>query len=275
MLLTNITYKNSIRFSHFHDNMIQLKKVLIPNSKEQLTNMYERKLFLKNMNNHFICIAKNSYRFANKNLSNKCKIHLLPNAINFSNFNFVGKRDLKQIRLINIGSFVKKKNQSFAVHILKNLIDKGCSASLSFLGDGELKKDVERLCMSLGVKNYINFHGNVKNVREHLSESNIYLHTATYEPFGLVILEAMAAGLPVITLDGRGNKDFIEHKINGFIYDNQDEELFANTIIEIFSKKELYERVSKNGQEMAKRYDINNYTKKLMKLYKESKSSTN
>ena len=81
--------------------------------------MYERYLFLKNMNNHFICIAKNSYRYAHKNLPYKLKIHLLPNAINFSKFNFVGKRDLKQIRLINIGSFVKKKNQSFAVHILK------------------------------------------------------------------------------------------------------------------------------------------------------------
>ena len=119
MLLTNITSKNSVRFSHFHDNMIQLKRVLIPKTKDQLTNMYERKLFLKNIDNHFICIAKNSYKYANKNLSYKLKIHLLPNAINFSKFNFVGQRDLKQIRLINIGSFVKKKNQSFAVHILK------------------------------------------------------------------------------------------------------------------------------------------------------------
>ena len=49
----------------------------------------------------------------------------------------------------------------------------------------------------------------------------------------------MCSGLPVITLDGKGNKDFIEHKVNGFIYDNQDEELFANTIIELFTKGAL------------------------------------
>ena len=107
--------------------------------------------------------------------------------------------------------------------------------------------------MSLGVKNYINFHGNVKNVKEHLSESNIYLHTATYEPFGLVILEAMAAGLPVITLNGKGNKDFIEQGVNGFIHANQDVELFANNIIELFTKRSFiikYQKWTRNIKEI-------------------------
>ncbi len=275
MLLTNITNKDSVRFSHFHDNMIQLKKTLIPNSKDQLTNMYERKLFLKNMDNHFISIAKNSFLYAQKNLSNKLKIHLLPNAINFSKFNFVGKRDLKQIRLINIGSFIKEKNQSFAVNILKNILDRGFSASLTFLGDGELKKDVEKLSTILGINKYINFHGNVSNVKEYLIESNIYLHTATSEAFGLVILEAMAAGLPVITLDGKGNRDIVVNGENGYIFKNQDTCLFSDQIIELYEKEKLYEKISVNGQETAKMYDINNYTKKLMKLYRDSISSTN
>ena len=58
MLLTNIKYKDCVRFSHFHDNMIQLRKSILPRSKRHITNMYEKRLFFKNNNNHFICIAK-------------------------------------------------------------------------------------------------------------------------------------------------------------------------------------------------------------------------
>ena len=105
-------------------------------------------------------------------------------------------------------------------------------------------------------------------------ESNIYLHTATSEAFGLVILEAMAAGLPVITLDGKGNRDIVVNGENGYIFKNQDTCLFSDQIIELMKKKKLYEKISVNGQETAKGYDITNYTTKLMKLYKEAISST-
>ena len=48
----------------------------------------------------------------------------------------------------------------------------------------------------------ITLHGNVDFVEKYLWDSDIYVHPALYEPFGLVLLEAMAAGLPVVSLDG-------------------------------------------------------------------------
>ena len=188
--------------------------------------MYEKRLFLKNNNNHFICVAKDSYEYALKNLSKKNKTHLIANAVDYEKFHYSKKRDYNEIRMINIGSFVEKKNQSFAVHILKDLIEKGYCASLTFLGDGSMKNEVESLALKYNVHQNINFLGNVGNVEKHLQQSNLYLHTATYEPFGLVLLEAMASGLPVITLNGKGNSDFIQNGKNGYILDREDPNIY-------------------------------------------------
>ena len=61
----------------------------------------------------------------------------------------------------------------------------------------------------------------------------------------------MAAGLPVITLDGKGNRDIIEQGKNGYMIYEQDAELFAQTIIDLWNDKEKYQQMSKYAQQFA------------------------
>jgi len=78
----------------------------------------------------------------------------------------------------------------------------------------------------------------------------------------------MAAGLPVVTLDGKGNRDIIEQGKNGFMIYKQSAELFADKIIELIKNKELYQSMSAYAVEFAKKYDIKEYVDKLIDLYK-------
>jgi len=94
------------------------------------------------------------------------------------------------------------------------------------------------------------------------------VHTATYEPLGLVLLEAMAAGVPVITLDGKGNRDIIINGENGYLIDMPLPELFADKIQELWMDLEKYCAVSKNAIRFAEQYDIKIYTERLINLYK-------
>lgn len=267
ILLSVLTLKAK-RFSHFHDNMSQLKKIN-SFSKQAITNLYERKQFLKKNKNQYICISKDTNNYARNELPNsyKDKIHLIFNAINFEYFSTKRKDSFKKIKLINIGSFVNKKNQKFALDILSELKMLGIDFEMVFLGDGPTLNDNIEYSKKLRISNHVKFLGNVRNVRAFLKSSNIFLHTATYEPFGLVILEAMAAGLPVVTLNGNGNKDFITHNTNGFIFDKQNPLIFAKQIINVFNTSKLYTKISKNGIETAKKYDIKNYVSKLIELY--------
>jgi len=110
--------------------------------------------------------------------------------------------------------------------------------------------------------------GNTVNVANYYAAANVYVHVATYEPFGLVILEAMASGLPVVTLDGKGNRDLIKEGENGFMIYNQSPEEFAEAIEKTVKDKNAYRKMSENALAFAKKHDIASYTDKLIKLYR-------
>jgi glycosyltransferase involved in cell wall biosynthesis len=95
----------------------------------------------------------------------------------------------------------------------------------------------------------------------------MYVHSATYEPFGLALIEAMAAGLPVITLDGGGNRDIIEQHKNGMMLFKQDAHEFAQAIHSLAEDENQYRSISNNAIEFARNYDIKNYVDKLLDLY--------
>ena len=270
MLLSKLKFINAKRIVHFHDNIKQLKKIKIPIKKKDITNLYEKKIFVKTELDYILTISKDNLEYAKKVLPNglRKKIIKLPNAINFNNFFQNKKRKLESIKLINVSSFLDKKNQVFALEIVKELVIMNYNVNIDFLGKGPCLKNCKELAKSLGIVKSVNFKGNIENVKEFYEKANVYLHTAKYEPFGLVLLEAMATGLPVVCLDGKGNRDFIEHNKNGFIFKTQNAKIFANQILKLVKNKRLYNEIAINGQKTARNYDIKNYIENLLKIYK-------
>ncbi len=80
---------------------------------------------------------------------------------------------------------------------------------INLIGEGSEYNDVKEKIKSKNLENYIFQRGLQSNIQDWYHKSDIYLHTAYYEPFGLVFLEAMAAGLPIVSLDGKGNREII------------------------------------------------------------------
>lgn len=267
-------------FCHLHDNMVQLKRLTLKTifNKEQLINYIERSHLInkkyKKVNTTFLSISKDTSIFLNKNTKDfKSDTKAIPNSINFKKFyNAISDGvKSKKIKLINIGSFHhENKNQLFLIEIAKELLKSNLDFEINIFGDGSLKKVVERKVSDNKLNDYFIFHGNVNNVEEYLKQCHIYIHTATSESFGLVLLEAMASGLPVVSLDAKGNRDFINHGINGYIIKEQNPKLFSVQIIKLSSDKDLYIRIAEKGQGTARKYDIKEYTKNLINIYQNS-----
>jgi len=291
-------YPRARWFSHVHDNMVQLTNLFwSPISKKTITNWYEKhnlfKQYKKNGGTHFIAISKHTESYF-KSVQSKYPVTLLHNAIDVKRFQkpvdyykistdsgsssvenqtsasiYQPKVDPQAssssstLTLINIGSFVYKKNQTFLLDILLELNTKGIQTSCFFLGDGPLKPEVEKRAVELGIINQCQFLGNVNNVEEYLWQSDVHVHTATYEPLGLVLIEAMAAGLPVVTLDGGGNRDLMIQGKNGYLIENQNPKQFANQILEVYQNKEI----SNFNTVYAKKFDIELYCEKLVEIY--------
>lgn len=260
---------------HFHDNMKQLHRWhwSFIFKKEKITNFYERFLVVQYLKKQaklsFIGISKNTYEYITHNLfSFKNKTFLLHNAIDISRFNDleIAKND-DNLQCAMVGSLVQKKNQQLAIRTIAELKKIGIFIKLHIIGDGSEANSLKLLANELQVDDRVFFHGIMDYPEKILKGCNFYLHTAYYEPFGLVILEAMACGLPVITTDGKGNRDLIMDGVNGYLVTHFDEKVLADTIIKLVKDKEKMESMGMQAKNFAKNYDLKNYTEKLLSIY--------
>ncbi|MBR3947221.1 MAG: glycosyltransferase family 4 protein [Bacteroidales bacterium] len=270
-------YPQAKWFSHCHDNMKQFRNFDLRTlfNKELLTNYYEKRYLFScykaNGGTTFVAISHDTESYF-RHTQPYC-VELLSNAIDYNKF-YVDVKHLSgtRLRLVNVGSYQDKKNQKFLVDVAKILRNRNVDFEINFLGDGERYSDVSRLISAGNLQDNVFQHGNVNNVEEYLWNSDIYVHSAYYEPLGLVLLEAMAAGLPVVTLDGRGNRDLIVQGQNGYMVYEQNSELFADRILEIWNDKQKYNDMSAFAQEFARQFDIKPYVDSLLDFYQGSNS---
>lgn len=267
-----IAYRSAKWFTHFHDNMPQFKRLGIKSfvNKARITNYFERFYLVRRYNSNggttILSVSKNTYDFAKKNIT-KYPIYLLENAIDLSKFRVNNNRTLDFINIVNVGSFMKKKNQLFFIEIAKELLKYTQNFKIKLLGDGPLKEQINTAISLNGLENYIEVIGLVSNVEDYLHEANIYIHTATYEPMGLVLVEAMASGLPIISLDGKGNTSMVIDGDNGYMIYDQQASLFVQSLLKIIESPATYKKFVDSSLEKSKQYDITNYIDKLLQIY--------
>lgn len=258
---------------HIHDNI----KAFSPFETGLLKKVswitwYEKKTYLtllKKQPTYFLTISKGTYNYIRKTVKpKKNSFGLIHNAIDTSKFLSNIERDLSGIRLVTIGSLVENKGHKFLLKVLL-LLKQQCSysVSLKILGDGPLKSDLLEYAQKNDLMDIVDFKGKVDYPEKYLEKANIYLHSAFTEAFGLVLIEAMASGLPVFSTDGGGNRDIINHNENGFIYYKRDAQTIASDIQKLMEDKSKYNQISLAGKKFSKDFDIIEYTTKITALY--------
>jgi glycosyltransferase involved in cell wall biosynthesis len=250
-------------------------------SKKQLTNYYERKYLInrykKNGGNHFIAISNDIESFLKSTLPhNIVKINKLENAIDSNRFKrprLIEEKVLVQpIKLISIGRLDTNKNHQFLLDCIFNLKNRGFQFHLSIVGEGDTRPQLEQKINDLELHSDVTLTGVKDHVEELIWQSDLYVHSALTEGFGLTLIEAMAASLPVITLNGGGNRDLIEEGKNGFLIEEENVERFTEKIIELLSNPKQYKEMSEYAQLFAKKFDIVPYVNNLLKLYRNESS---
>jgi glycosyltransferase involved in cell wall biosynthesis len=272
-------FPNARWFSHSHDRMKSLRNMKFKTllSKQQLTNYYERKYLInrykKNGGNHFIAISNDIESFLKSTLPhNIVKINKLENAIDSNRFkrpSLLEEKVLVQpIKLISIGRLDTNKNHQFLLDCILNLKNRGFQFHLTIVGEGDTRPKLEQKINDLELHSEVTLAGVKDHVEELLWQSDLYVHSALTEGFGLTLIEAMAAGLPVITLNGGGNRDLIEVGKNGFLIEEENVEHFTEKILELVNNQTLFKDMSQYAQLFAQKFDIVPYGDNLLKLYK-------
>lgn len=243
-------------------------------TKTYIGNQYslnKLKANYKRSDNRFIAISQFIHDYVHKNVEiDKNKITIIPNAIDLQRFAFTHSRQLDgTIRLINIGSMMPNKNQSFLLDVVVALKAKGQNVQLDLIGTGPTQKALKEKAVQLGIEDEVNFTGIVPDPENYLNEAHIYVHSAWHEPFGLVLIEAMSTGLPVVSFNTGGPKEIVQEGKTGYLVEKDNLATFVDKVLQLASDTALYEDFSKNAMAASKQYDIKNYTEKLIAFYQQ------
>lgn len=265
--------------THCHNNMMEFAhfKMSCLYRKVDFTRYFEKirmERKYKCCGNKFIAISEDTLNYYKRNLRKVLanNVVLIPNAIDYEKFHGSAQIDKKNecLNLVMVGHMSDNKNQIFLLDVLRCVKKRYKNVKLTLVGDW--RNNGDKICKkakNLGLSDDIEMPGLVEDVQNIYLKNHIYVHSALSEALGLTLIEAMAAGLPVVTLDGKGNRDLIEQGKNGYMVYEQDPEVFADKILMLWNDRSKYVEMSRYAQEYASKFDINVYVDKLLNLYNE------
>jgi len=126
-------------------------------------------------------------------------------------------------RVVMVSRLVPQKQPQLALQALSSLRRRGSTVHLVVIGDGPLHQELERLAEKLGVAEALQLLGDRKDVPEQLAMASCLLLTSSYEGCPLSVLEAMAAGVPVVATRTGGTVEVVTDGRTGFLVDSDPE----------------------------------------------------
>ena len=170
--------------------------------------------------------------------------------------------------LLHASNFRKIKRVQDVVKIFHN-VQKEIPSKLLFVGDGPERATAEQLSRELGICDNVRFVGKQEQMEDILAIADLFLLTSEYESFGLAALEAMAAGVPVISTNAGGLGEIMIEGKTGYMGNVGDVATMSKHAISILENDEKLQYFRKEAAQHALTFDINNIIPIYEKLYDE------
>lgn len=167
-----------------------------------------------------------------------------------------------------VGRMVPIKNQASLIRSFSEVLKHIPGAKLLLIGDGPLRSKLEEIALSIVAKSSIVFAGQRDDVDKVLKIMHIFVLPSLSEGMSNVILEAMAAGLPVIASNVGDNNKLVKNNDTGKILDSLDIQDISNAIIDLLSNKEKAKKMGARGKEyVVQHYSLDKMVKEYEEMY--------
>ncbi len=170
--------------------------------------------------------------------------------------------------LLHASNFRKIKRVQDIVQIFYE-VNKVIPSKLLFVGDGPERGTAEELCRRLSVCNDVRFVGKQEQMEDILAIADLFLLTSEYESFGLAALEAMAAGVPVVSTNAGGLTEIMVPGETGYMSNVGDVASMSRQAIDILKDDERLQQFKATAAQHALTFDIHNIIPQYEKLYDE------
>jgi glycosyltransferase involved in cell wall biosynthesis len=231
--------------------------------------------------NYCTALTKLDYEYYKKLGVNIKKIVEIPNGVDVEKFSKISKEYVEKFKekykikspsLLYVGRIHKSKGLQYVVDAIKNL-----DVQLVIVGnDAGYKEKLKKQIKKIGLENRIIFTEslNDKELNSAYYASDIFILFSGWEGFGIVIIEAMATGKPVIVSDRGALPYLVKNKKNGLVVPFKNIKKLEESIKFLIENKKELRRIEDEGKKFAKKYDWKNIVNKYEKLYKDAKNNS-
>lgn len=165
--------------------------------------------------------------------------------------------DLNNKKVIAVGRHTYEKGFDRMLQIWKKVLVKHPDWILDIYGKSSENNHLKLLTKNLNISENVVFYEPVHNINDKYLEASFYLMTSRFEGFGMVLIEAMASGLPCIAYDCPcGPRAIIAHNEDGFLIENSNESDYVNAIDTLIENVVLRREMAQKAKLSSKKYHI-------------------
>lgn len=170
--------------------------------------------------------------------------------------------------LFSLGRLGMEKNITLLMDITGKINKKRGDTMLVIAGDGPAKDELEKYAASMGLQDLVIFTGYIarERVKDYYSAADVFVFASKVESQGMVVLEAMSCGLPVVAIGKMGTREVMGGDSGGFMVDD-DEDQFEEKVLNLLDDRDLHRKKSAEALSHAAKWGIIPMADRIMKIY--------
>ncbi len=176
------------------------------------------------------------------------------------------------VRLLNVARLSPVKAHAILLNAIAQLKQEGCNVECTIVGDGPERAHLESLCSTLELQDRVTFAGSVDQdaIQRFYDRADIFVLPSFAEGVPVVLMEAMAKELPVITCRIMGIPELVDHGINGLLLSPGRCEHLAEAIAQLANDVEMRTAMGRNGrQKILREFDVGVSAGELVAIFAE------
>lgn len=166
-----------------------------------------------------------------------------------------------------IAELIPRKNVVQLIEAVNLMAERGASVGCLLVGEGEMEEELKHKVKRMGIESHIYFLGTRRDIPQILRASDVCVLVSKQEGLPRALMEAMAAGKPIVASDIRGNRDLIVDGENGILVPVGDAAGTANGLNKLYKEPELRRSMGKKNKEKVMQYDISEILKHVEDIY--------
>ncbi|MCL6632479.1 MAG: glycosyltransferase family 4 protein [Alicyclobacillus herbarius] len=181
---------------------------------------------------------------------------------------------LDQKTVIAAGRLVPQKGFDLLIEAFALVVERFPDWRLKIYGYGRDKDLLQQMILDKHLYNHVILMGPSRDMQQELGQSSIYALSSRYEGFGMVLVEAMQCGVPVVSFDcPKGPGEIVTHGEDGLLVENGNVEQFAHALMELMGDEEKRRRFGQNALRNVQRFSIEQIGPLWLQLFEEIRGS--